>query len=154
MNKEPATIDEILDRYPAEPHFLISLLQDVQSEHGFISPTAMGLICDHLGVPMTQAWSVATFYKSFSLEPRGEHEIKVCLGTACHLKGGTRLVEGLERELGVNPGQTTEDLRYSLDTVNCLGACALAPVAVIDDEYMAEATTNKLSRKIKKLGAE
>jgi NADH-quinone oxidoreductase subunit E len=103
---------------------------------------------------VTQAWAVATFYKSFSLEPRGEHEIKVCLGTACHLKGGQRLVENLTRDLGVQPEETTPDLKFTLDTVNCLGACALAPVAVVDEEYQAQVTSKKLKKTIQKLAAE
>ena len=104
-------IETILERYPRHPQHLINLLQDVQAEYSYISPEHLTLICDHVGVPVTQAWSVATFYKSFSLEPRGEHEIKVCLGTTCHLKGGQRLVEACERNLGVARGQTTADLR-------------------------------------------
>ena len=103
-------IDSILARYPRQPQHLISLFQDVQAAFNYISPDHLNLICDHVGVSLTQAWSVATFYKSFSLEPRGEHKIKVCLGTTCHLKGGERLVEACERDLGVDRGQTTEDL--------------------------------------------
>jgi len=147
-------IDSILDRYPPEPRYLIALLQDVQSAYGYISPEAMGLICDHVGVPKTWGWSVATFYKSFSLEPRGLHEIKVCLGTACHLKGGERLVEQLERDLKVERGRTTEDLSFTLDTVNCLGACALAPVVVVDEEYQANATTRRMKKMVKKISTD
>jgi NADH-quinone oxidoreductase subunit E len=144
-------IGTILERYPRHPQHLINLLQDVQAEYGYISPEHLTLICDHVGVPVTQAWSVATFFKSFSLEPRGEHEIKVCLGTVCHLKGGERLVEGCERDLRVKRGGSTEDLRFSLDTVNCLGACALAPVVVVDDQYLPNTTHPRLSKLIKKL---
>ena len=144
-------IDNILQSYPRHPQHLISLLQDVQAAFNYISPDHINLICDHLGVPITQAWSVATFFRSFSLEPRGEHEIKVCLGTVCHLKGGERLVEGCERDLGVKRGGSTEDLRFSLDTVNCLGACALAPVVVVDDQYLPNTTHPRLSKLIKKL---
>ena len=131
MHKMTVEIDSILDRYPSHPQYLISLLQDVQAEYDYISPQHLNLICGHVGVPLSRAWSVATFYKSFSLEPRGEHEIKVCLGTACHLKGGPRILEALERDLSIKRGQTTEDLRFTLETVNCLGACALAPVMVV-----------------------
>ncbi|MEW5725766.1 MAG: NAD(P)H-dependent oxidoreductase subunit E [Thermodesulfobacteriota bacterium] len=151
MKKRTADIDEILDRYPGEPRFLIALLQDVQAEYNYISPEALGLVCDHVGVAQTQAWSVATFYKSFSLEPKGEHEIRVCLGTACHLKGGHRIAEGLEMDLGVTAGHTTEDLKFSLDTVNCLGACALAPVVMVDEDYIGGATRTKVRRHLKKL---
>ena len=111
MKTADKTLKPFLERYPRHPQHLINLLQDVQAEYSYISPEHLTLICDHVGVPVTQAWSVATFYKSFSLEPRGEHEIKVCLGTTCHLKGGQRLVEACERNLGVARGQTTDDLQ-------------------------------------------
>ena len=151
MKQKAVDIDDILERYPGDPKNLITLLQDVQAEYGYISPEAMTLVCDHVGVPLTQAWSVATFYKSFSLEPRGEHEIRVCLGTACHLKGGPRLTEFLERELDIERGQTTQDLKFTLETVNCLGACALAPVVVVDEEYHLAMTSTKMARLIKKI---
>src|SRR3990172_11015041 len=126
-------IDSILEKYLRHPQHLISLLQDVQAEYSYISPEHLTLICDLVGVPIPQAWSIVTFYKSFSLEPRGEHEIKVCLGTTCHLKGGERLAEACERDLGVQRGHTTEDSRFSLSAVKCVGACALAPVVMIDE---------------------
>lgn len=151
MSKLPVDIDTILDRYPSHPQYLISLLQDVQAEFDYISPEHLNLICGHLGVPLSRAWTVATFYKSFSLEPRGEHEIKVCLGTACHLKGGARLVEGLERDLKLERGHTTNDLRFTLDTVNCLGACALAPVVMIDDDYLGGAKLRAIKKQLEKL---
>ncbi|MFW6112679.1 MAG: NAD(P)H-dependent oxidoreductase subunit E [Thermodesulfobacteriota bacterium] len=142
-------IDSVLEKYPGQPQFLISLMQDVQSLYNYISPEHLDLICTHVGVPRTRAWSVATFYKSFSLEPKGEHEIKVCLGTACHLKGGPRLVEGLERELKIKRGQTTSDLLFTLETVNCLGTCAMAPVIMIDEEYLGGATVRSARKHLK-----
>ncbi len=151
MAYQSVDIDSILDRYPPQEKYLIALLQDVQAAFHYISPEALTLVCDHVGVPPTRAWAVATFYKSFSLEPRGEHEIKVCLGTACHLKGGGRLAENLERELGVERGHTTEDLKFTLDTVNCVGACALAPVVVADEAYQANASMTKLKKLIGKM---
>jgi NADH-quinone oxidoreductase subunit E len=150
LKEQTIDIDSILERYPGEPRFLISLLQDVQANYRYISDENLNLVCDHVGVPVTQAWSVVTFYKAFSLEPRGEHEIKVCLGTACHLKGGQRLVDNLSRELEVEPGHTTPDLMVTLETVNCLGACALSPMAVVDDTYYAKMTARKLDKVIKK----
>ncbi len=144
-------IEVILERYPRHPQHLINLLQDVQAEYSYISSEHLALICDHVGVPITQAWSVATFYKSFSLEPRGEHEIKVCLGTTCHLKGGQRLVEACERNLGVQQGQTTGDLRFTLDTVKCVGACALAPVVMVDEDYLGEANMVSLKKRLEQL---
>ena len=147
--KKP-NIDVILEKYPRHPQHLINLLQDVQAAFNYISPENLNLICDYVGVPITQAWSVATFFKSFSLEPRGEHEIKVCLGTTCHLKGAERLVECCERDLGVTRGRTTEDLRFTLETVNCLGSCALAPVVMIDEDYLGGATIRNLKKRLGK----
>ena len=144
-------LDEIIEKYPPKPEYLIFLLQDVQSAFNYIPPEAMELVCDHIGVPLSQAYAVATFYQSFSLEPKGEHNIKVCVGTACHLKGSKRLLDSLERDLGVKPGQTTEDLMYTVETVNCLGACAISPVVVMDDEYYASMNNTKLSKNLKKL---
>jgi NADH-quinone oxidoreductase subunit E len=144
-------IETLLGQYPRHPQHLINLLQDVQAEFSYISSEHLTLICDHVGVPLTQAWSVATFYKSFSLEPRGEHEVKVCLGTTCHLKGGERLVEGCERELGVARGQTTADWHLSLDTVKCVGACALAPVVMVDNDYLGEANMVTLKKRLEEL---
>ena len=154
MSREQTTIDDILERYPGRQEYLIFLLQDIQSAYNYVSPEAMTLVSDHVGVPLTQAYAVATFYQSFSLEPKGEHEIRVCLGTACHLKGGPRIVEEAERRLGIKAGQTTKDLKFTLETVNCLGACALAPVAVVNEEYSPNVTTRKLLKKIDKLSAE
>lgn len=152
---KPATvdidIDEIIEVYPGEPEYLIFLLQDIQSAFGYISPEAMDLVCDHSGVPLSQAYAVTTFYQAFSLEPQGEHTIKVCLGTACHLQGAPRLVEGLERDFGILPGQTTDDLKFSMETVNCLGACALAPVIVADEEPKPSMTSRKMKKLINQL---
>jgi NADH-quinone oxidoreductase subunit E len=144
-------IETILEQYPRHPQHLINLLQDVQAEYRYISSEHLILICDHVGVPVIQAWSVATFYKSFSLEPRGEHEIKVCLGTTCHLKGGQRLVEACERNLGVARGQTTDDQQFTLDTVKCVGACALAPVVMVDEDYLGEANMVILKKRLEQV---
>jgi NADH-quinone oxidoreductase subunit E len=150
VNKEQISIDDIIERYPGKSESLIFLLQDIQSAYNYISPTAMNLVCDHVGVPLTQAYAVATFYKSFSLEPKGEHEIRVCLGTACHLKGGERIADGLERDLDVERGRTTKDQKFTLETVNCLGACAMAPVVMIDEDYIGEATQGSVRKYLKK----
>lgn len=144
-------LDEIMERYPDQPEYLIFMLQDIQSTYGYISKESMQVVCDLAGVPLTQGYSVATFYQSFRLDPTGEHEIRVCSGTACHLKGSGRMVEELERRLDVKVGETTDDMRYTLNTVNCVGACALAPVVVVDEEYQSSMTAKKLERHLKKL---
>ena len=144
-------IDEILETYPAHPEYLISMLQEVQKRYGFIPPEAMDLISLQTGVPASQTYSVATFYKSFRLQPQGEHIIKVCQGTACHLKGSQRIVEELERRLKVQPGETTPDMKFTYTSVNCVGACALAPVIMIDDQYFPNITVRKLAKQLKLL---
>lgn len=151
MDAQEASIDEIMERYPASPEYLIFLLQDVQKNYGYISPDSMQLICDRTGVPESQAYSVATFYQSFRLEPLGEHDIKVCLGTACHLKGGPRIMDELKRRLKVEPGETTPDMKFTYTSVNCLGACALGPMVVIDGEYYPHTTVRKLEKQLKAL---
>lgn len=154
LEEQFSGIDDILEKYPGEPRFLISMLQDVQAGYRYISDENMRLVCDHVGVPISRAWSVATFYKAFSLEPRGEHEIKVCLGTACHLRGGQRLVDFLSRNLGVKPGRTTTDSKVTLETVNCLGACAIAPVVVLDESYHAKMSAGKMDKLLEELSEE
>lgn len=149
MNLYGEQLVDIIERYPDKPEYLIFLLQDIQSSYGYISPEAMQEVCDRTGVPLTQGYSVATFYQSFRLDPRGEHEIRVCLGTACHLKGGQRILAELERRLDVEAGGTTADMRYTLNTVNCVGACALAPMIVVDDEYQPNMTAKKLEKQLK-----
>lgn len=149
MSQNGEALDEIVERYPERPEYLIFMLQDIQAEYGYIAKESMELVCERAGVPLTQGYSVATFYQSFRLDPKGEHEIRVCSGTACHLKGSKRLVEELERRLGVPAGGTTEDMRYTLNTVNCVGACALAPVVVVDDEYQSNMTAKKLVKQLK-----
>ena len=156
MSAQPVEvdIDEIIERYPGKEEYLIFLLQDVQSAFRYVSPEAMELICDHTGVPLSQAYSVATFYKSFSLKPKGEHQIKVCLGTACHLKGSGLIAENLVRSLGMEEPGTTDDLAFTVETVNCLGACALAPVAVVNGEYQPKVSSPKLMKTVKKLASQ
>ena len=149
MEQLSEDIEHIMETYPGKPEYLIFLLQDIQTQYGYISSRSMQRVSEHTGVPLTQAYSVATFYQSFRLEPRGDHEVRVCLGTACHLKGGQRITEELERRLNLKAGETTEDMRFTLNTVNCVGACALAPVVVIDEKYHPNATARKLEKQLK-----
>jgi NADH-quinone oxidoreductase subunit E len=142
-------VDEIIDKYHAEKSSLIGIFQDIQQEYRFLPREAITRVVERLEIPLTQAYMVATFYKSFSLVPRGEHEIHVCLGTACHLRGGQRLVENFERTLEVKAGGTTKDMKFTLETVNCLGACALAPLVRVDQKNYAKVTSDKISKIIK-----
>ncbi len=142
-------VDEIIDKYNAEKSSLIGIFQDIQQEFRYLPREAIVRIVERLGIPMTQAYMVATFYKSFSLVPRGEHEVHVCLGTACHLRGGQRLVENFERTLDVKVGGTTADGKFTLETVNCLGACALAPLVRVDQKNYGKMTGDKISKIVK-----
>jgi NADH-quinone oxidoreductase subunit E len=142
-------VDGIIDKYNAEKSSLIGIFQDIQQEWRYLPREAILRVVERLGVPITQAYMVATFYKSFSLVPRGEHEIHVCLGTACHLRGGQRLVENFERTLNVKAGVTTADMKFTLETVNCLGACALAPLVRVDQKNYGKMTGDKISKIIK-----
>jgi NADH-quinone oxidoreductase subunit E len=149
MKMDLKRVDEIIDKYNAEKSSLIGIFQDIQAEFRYLPQEAISRVVERLSIPLTQAYMVATFYKSFSLVPRGEHEIHVCLGTACHLRGGQRLVENFERTLGVKAGETTKDMKFTLETVNCLGACALAPLVRVDQKNYAKVTGDRISKIVK-----
>ena len=123
---------------------LIQVLQDIQDRYHWLPPEALEHVARALGVPLVQVYGVATFYKIFSLSPRGRHTCTVCLGTACHVRGGRAVLEGFERRLGIAAGQTTPDGAYALERVNCLGACALAPLAVVDGRFFGKMTEDKV----------
>jgi NADH-quinone oxidoreductase subunit E len=122
----------IIASYRGDKSLLISILQDIQGEFNYLPQDVLKKVSDILGVPLSHVFSVASFYKAFSLKPRGRHLINVCLGTACHVRGGKRLVDQIGREFLFKAGETTEDFRFTLETVNCLGACALGPIMVVD----------------------
>jgi len=133
---------------------LVALLQDVQAECGYLPEAALRAISELTGRPLVDVYGVATFYSAFSLTPRGRHVISVCQGTACHVRGSTRVLEEMERRLGVGPGQTTADGQFTLQTVNCLGACALGPVVVVDGTYHPYVDTAKARRIVARLRRE
>lgn len=137
-------IKSILARYDGDPGMLVPILQDVQAEYNYLPKEALVRVGEGLGVPLSQVYSVASFFKAFSLKPRGRHLINVCLGTACHVRGAVRILDEIERELGIKSGETTEDLRYTLERVNCVGACALGPIVVIDGNYSGQMTAAKV----------
>jgi NADH-quinone oxidoreductase subunit E len=141
---EVAKIDEIIDKYDGEEGILIQVLQDVQNEFNWLPQEALAWVCTRLGVPLSQAFSIATFYKAFSLKPRGRHVANVCMGTACHVRGGPRILEKVEQVLGIEAGETTPDQRFSLEKVNCLGCCALGPVIVVDGEAHGKLDMSKV----------
>ncbi|MFQ6096920.1 MAG: NAD(P)H-dependent oxidoreductase subunit E [Armatimonadota bacterium] len=146
-------LDGILLRNGRRPELLIQVLQDIQAEFGHLPEDGLVYVAEQLGVPLPRAFHVATFYKAFSLRPRGKHIVNVCRGTACHVRGSERLVDTIERELGIRDGETTEDLAFTLECVNCLGACALAPVVVIDGATYGKVTPESLRRLLAELRA-
>ena len=138
--------DEILGRYPAEPQHLISVMQDIQLAYRYLPKESLEKVAKKLTVPLAQVYGVATFYKAFSLTPRGETILHVCTGTACHIRGAPLLLHELEVQLGIKPGETTEDLAFSLEAVNCVGACALAPVVVSNETAHGNLSVSKVRR--------
>lgn len=136
--------ERILASYPRDRAVLIAVLQDVQQEYHYLPRPVLKGVAQALDVPVSQVYAVATFYRAFSLQPRGRHTIRVCTGTACHLKGSPSLAATIEREFGIRHGETTPDMRLTLETVNCLGACALAPVVMIDSNYHPKLTSQTL----------
>lgn len=147
----PETLDTILDRYGRNPAQLIPILQDVQKEENYLPREALELISQKLDIPIVRVYAVATFYKAFSLKPRGKHIIQVCTGTACHVRGGGRILDKMIRDFGVGPGETTKDMVFTLETVNCLGACALGPIVVVDGEYHGQMNPPKWDKIYKTL---
>ena len=127
-----STLASILEGRRSQPHQLIEVLQDVQEQFGHIPEEAMTAVSNELGVPLVDVYSVASFYKAFSLKPQGKNVITVCTGTACHVRGATRILDTVEEATGIKPGETDLDLKFSLETVNCLGCCALGPVMEVD----------------------
>jgi len=141
VNKKVAAI---VDKYGADKGQLISILQDIQAELYYLPREALVQVSDTLGVPLSRVYSVATFFRAFSLKPRGKHLINVCLGTACHVRGASKVLEQMERSLDISPGETTADARFTLETVNCMGCCALGPVVNVDGEYFGQMNAGKV----------
>ena len=146
MDIDLAAVDRIIDKYGADKEKLVQILLDVQDEQRWLPKPVLERTSERLGVPLAYIYNVATFYKHFSLVPRGRHSISVCLGTACHVRGATRLLDRVSTVVGVPPGETTPDEKVSLTTVNCLGCCALGPVMVADDEYLSNPTAKEIER--------
>jgi NADH-quinone oxidoreductase subunit E len=142
-------IDQIIDKYQGDASALIQVLLEIQRENRWLPNEALKKVSKKLGVPLNQIQHVATFYKAFSLIPRGRHEVQVCLGTACHVRGGPRILDRVEEVLGIQAGQTTTDMKFTLETVNCLGCCALGPVMVVDGKYHGKIAPTKAEEVLK-----
>lgn len=146
---EYSKIDAILQSHSHEKSALIAILQEIENLHGYLPAWALKYISEKLEVPMIQICGVASFYKAFHLTPRGKHLIRICLGTACHVRGGQRVLEELERKLNIGVGETTKDLEFTLERVNCLGCCALGPIVMVDENYYGPISPAKVSSLLK-----
>ncbi len=143
---EPEKIDAIISKWNSDAEFTIEMMQDVQDLYRHLPRQALMRISKATKTDLGRLYHIATFYKAFSLEPRGEHSIQVCMGTACHVKGATRVMDALARTLDVEPGKTTPDLKYTLEGVRCLGCCSLAPVVAMDDEIFSHVDSSMVTR--------
>ena len=140
------SVEAVVDKYQRDKGQLVSILQDIQAEYHYLPKDVLVRVCELIDIPLSQIYSVATFFRAFSLKPRGRHLINVCLSTPCHVRGAAKILEKVERELGISRGETTDDLRFTLETVNCLGCCALGPVMAVDGEYYGTLPVSKVEK--------
>lgn len=143
-DSDTKTLNTILSRHPRDTNELITILQDAQEQFGYLPADVMEHIGKYLQVPASTVYGVATFYALFKLKPSGKNTVRVCRGTACHVRGGTRILREVEQRLGIKPGETTPDMEYTLETVACIGACALAPNITINNEVHGQLTAKKV----------
>ena len=144
MQAQTDAVECSIRKYGAKKEALIPILQDIQSDLNWLPEETLKVVAERLEVSLMEVYGVATFYRTFSLKPRGKHIVTVCVGTACHVRGGQRMVDQISRELDISPGETTQDMNFTLETVNCLGCCAIGPIVVVDGEYYGEMTTRKV----------
>lgn len=128
-------VEQIVDKYHGESNALIQILLEIQAENHWLPKEVLEKIAESLAIPLRRIYQIATFYKAFSLTPKGQHIVTVCMGTACHVRGSPRILDSVRELIGIEPGDTSSDMKFSLETVNCLGCCALGPVMVVDGEY-------------------
>lgn len=142
-------IENILSKYDHKKSRIIQILAEIQGVYNYLPKDVLEYVSQQMKLPFSSIYSIATFYSAFSLKPRGKHLVTVCMGTACHVRGAPSVLNRLEDKLGIKTGATTEDNQFTLKTVNCLGACALAPIVVVDDEYHGQTTVNKVDKLLK-----
>ncbi len=150
MQADRESVRRIIERHGYQAASLIAILQDIQAEMNYLPRKALIQVSKSLDIPLASVYEAATFYKAFSLEPKGRHTVQVCLGTACHVRGGGRVLDYLENRLEVKSGETTKDMVFTLESVNCLGACALGPMMVIDKKYYGKINTHKIDSILEK----
>ena len=149
MNSDCEKVVAIVSKYSGNRDSLVSILQDIQAEYHYLPEDASKVVARQLDLQLIQVYGLATFFKTFSLKPQGEHLVNVCLGTACHVRGAPAVLDEVKRQLGIEPGETTEDMQFTLETVNCLGACALGPIMVIDGKYHGQMSPRKVKKVLK-----
>jgi NADH-quinone oxidoreductase subunit E len=149
MRHDFSDLDAIIERYPQKPESLIMILQEIQIEYHYLPCEALTRTAEKLNLPLSKVFAVSTFYNAFSLKPRGEHIIRVCVGTACHIRGAAQLQQQMEKLLDVPAGSTTPDMKFTLEVVGCVGACAMAPVVVVDGKYHGDVKVTGVKRLIK-----
>lgn len=141
---------KIVSEFSSDQRELIHILHNIQKEYGYIPSESISEISRNLKISESEIFGVLTFYKAFTLEPRGKHLITICMGTACHVRGAPMILDELRRRLGIEPGETTEDKSFTLETVNCVGACALGPIVISDGTYHGQMKTREVDKIIKK----
>jgi len=141
---EVSKIDGIIRQYGGRESAILAILQDIQTEEKYLPKETLEYVSQRMQIPLGQVFRIATFYNALSLKPRGRHKIDVCLGTACHVRGGERILSKLERDLGVSVGETTKDKRFTLEAVHCVGCCSLGPVAVVDGDVFGRLSQDKV----------
>ena len=146
----PSEIDAIVERYEGKESAILAILQDIQTKEKYLPQEALEHLGTRLNIPLNRIYRIATFYRALSLTPRGRHEVCVCMGTACHVRGAQRIVDQMNLELNIRPGETTKDKNFTLETVNCLGVCAAGPVVAIDGEYFGKMSSVKVPGILKK----
>ena len=147
---DSSVIERIIDKHHGEASSLIQILLDIQNELRWLPGAALEMVAEKLQVPMSRIQHTVTFYKAFSLVPKGRHEINLCMGTACHVRGATRILEMIETVTGLQPGETDAEMKFSLDTVNCLGCCAIGPVMEIDEQHLGKLVPDRTAALLKK----
>jgi NADH-quinone oxidoreductase subunit E len=148
--KDIRLLNAIIKKYDGKKEFLICILQDIQNRYDYLPRNALNHVSEKLDISLIQIYGVATFFKAFNLTPRGGHTCTVCLGTACHVRGAEKVLDKVKRSLDINVGETTKDMNFTLKTVNCLGACALGPMMVVDNDYLGHMTQTKVDTVLKK----
>jgi len=151
MQLSISEINTIINEEARSEGSLITALEEIQERYRYLPPEALILASESLSVPLSQAYAVATFYNAFSLQPKGKHCLNVCMGTACHVRGSPQILDRLETKLNIHSGETTHDHLFTLETVNCLGACALGPIVLTNGEYSGQMTAQKVDRLLKNI---